>query len=135
VAPRPLTQARVDALVARLDLDLDVGICHLCLLFVCHALDEGNPRAIAGTLRRMAPHIWHEGLAEPALDAVRRACAAGVPDAEGALADLEQHGGRSVVARAIVKRLAAMLSRRMRTDARLLERARDRLEQAPPDLN
>jgi hypothetical protein len=35
----------------------------------------------------------------------------------------------------IVKRLAAMLSRRMRTDARPLERARDRLGQAPPDLN
>lgn len=135
MAPRPLTQARVDALVARLDLDLDVGICHLCLLFVCHALDDGDPRAIAGTLRRMTPGIWSDGLAEPAIAAVRRAEAAGAPDAEVALAELELRGGRSVVARAIVRRLAELLSRRLRAERRLLGLARDRLGQAPPDLN
>jgi hypothetical protein len=105
----PLTPARVDALVVRLDLDLDGGVCHLCLLFVCQALDGGDPRATAGVIRRMTPDLWSDGLSEPALATVRRACAAGIPDAGAALADLERCGGRSIVARAIVRRLAEML--------------------------
>jgi hypothetical protein len=131
----PLTPARVDALVAKLDLDLDVGVCHLCLLFVCDALDRGDPRATAGELRRTTPDLWYDGLAGPALAAVRRAVAAGTPDADAALADLEQRGARSAVARAIVRRLAEMLAARARAESRLLERSRERLGRAPPELN
>ncbi len=62
----------------------------------------------------MTPQLWVDGLAAPALAAVRRAGNRGVPDAAAALADLERHGGDSAVARAIVRRLAEELSRRAR---------------------
>jgi hypothetical protein len=83
----------------------------------------------------MTPDRWDDGLAEPALAAVRRACELGVPDAEAALADLERHCGRSSVARSIVQRLAEELSRQARTEMRLETLARDRLRLAPPELN
>lgn len=132
---RPLPQPRADALATLLALDLDAGICHACLSFVSFALDEGDPVEIARQIRRMTPDLWDDGLAEPALAAVRRACELGVPDAEAALADLERHCGRSSVARAIVRRLAEELSRRVRTEMRLEGLARDRLRLAPPELN
>jgi hypothetical protein len=135
VSVRPLSQPRADALAARLDLDLSVGVCPACLSFVSVALDGGDRREIARELRRMTPDLWHDGLAEPALAAVRRACELGVPDAEAALADLECHGGRSVVARSIVRRLAEELRRRARTAMRVETLARDQLGQAPPELN
>lgn len=132
---RPLPQPRADALTTLLTLDLDAGICHACLSFVSLALDEGDPVEIARQIRRMTPDLWDDGLAEPALATVRRACELGVPDAEAALADLERHRGRSSVARSIVRRLAEELSRRARTEMRLEALARDRLRLAPPELN
>jgi hypothetical protein len=132
---RSLPQARADALAARLDLDLDAGICHACLSFVSLALDSGDRAEIARELRQMTPNLWHDGLAEPALAALRRACELGLPDADAALADLERRGGRSPVARAIVRRLAEELSSRARTQTRLETLARDRLRLAPPELN
>ena len=110
--PPAFPQARADALVRELDVDLDTGICHACLSFVSFALDDGDPAEIARWLRRMTPDLWADGLSEQALAAVRRACERGVPDASAALADLERKGGRSSVARAIVRRLADELSRR-----------------------
>ena len=83
----------------------------------------------------MAPDLWAEGLEEPALAAVRRACKRGVPDAPAALADLERNGGTSPVALAIVRRLAEELSRRTRLELRIEELARGRLPLAPPELN
>ena len=83
----------------------------------------------------MTPVLWAEGLAEPALAAVRRARDRGVPDAHAALADLERNGGRSSVARAIVRHLAEELTRRTRTELQLEALARDRLRLAPPELN
>jgi hypothetical protein len=83
----------------------------------------------------MTPDLWADGLEELALSAVRHACEIGVPDAEAALADLERRGGRSSVARSIVRRLAEELSRRARTQMRLETLARDRLRLAPPELN
>lgn len=118
-----------------LDLDLNAGICHACLSFVSFALDGGDDREIAGRLRAMTPDLWADGLAEPALAAVRRACELGVPDAQAALADLESRGGRSSAARSIVRRLAEELSRRTRTEMRLEALARERLLTAPPELN
>lgn len=118
-----------------LDLDLDTSICHACLSFVLLALDEGDPVEIARQIRRTTPDLWDDGLAEPALAAVRRACEFGVPDAEAALTDLERHCGRSSVARSIVRRLAGELSRRTRTEMRLETLARQRLRSARPELN
>lgn len=118
-----------------LDLDLGAGICHACLSFVSLALDGGDQVEIARQVRRMTPDLWADGLAEPALAAVRDACEVGVPDAEAALADLERYGGKSSVARAIVRRLAEDLSRRARTERSLETLARDRLHLAPPELN
>ena len=130
-----MQQARADALAAALDLDPDLPICCACLSFVSFALDDGDPSEIRRQTRRMTPFLWAEGLAEPALAAVQRASDLGVRDAQAGLADLERNGGRSWVARAIVRRLAAELSRRARTELELLERARDRLRLAPPDQN
>jgi hypothetical protein len=83
----------------------------------------------------MTPDLWADGLSEQALVAVRRACIRGVPDAAAALADLEERGGRSVVARSIVRRLAGELANRARADLKLQELARPRLSSAPPELN
>jgi hypothetical protein len=132
---RPLPEARADALAAMLDLSLDTGVCYACLSFVSIALDKGDPAEIRRELRRMTPDLWADGLAEPAIAAARRACERGVVDADAALADLQRHGGRSPVARAIVRRLAEELSRRARTAARVEALARDRLGPAPPELN
>jgi hypothetical protein len=115
--------------------DLDAGICYACLSFVAFALDEGDPVEIARQIRRTTPDLWEEGLAAPALAALRGACELGVPDAEAALGDLERRGGRSPVARSIVRRLAGELSRRTRTEMRLETLARHRLRSAPPELN
>jgi hypothetical protein len=131
---RSLPPARADAVAARLEIDLDRGICHACLCIVSFALDRDNPAEIAGELRRMTPDLWADGLAEHALAAARRACERGVPDARAGLADLERQGGRSRMARAIVRRLAAELSRRTRTELRLEAAARERLPPSP-ELN
>jgi hypothetical protein len=101
--------------VRGLDVGLDDAvICHACLSFVSFAIDNGDPSEITRWIRRMTPDLWVDGLAEPALAAVRRAGDRGVPDASAALADLERSGGRSSVARAIVRRLAEELSHRGR---------------------
>jgi hypothetical protein len=132
---RTLPKARADVLATRLDIDLDVPICHACLSFVSFALEGNDAACIARETRRITIDLWAEGLAEPALASVRRACERGIPDAEAALADLERNGGRSAVARSIVQRLAEELLRRTREDLRVLDLARDRLRLAPPELN
>jgi hypothetical protein len=116
-----LTRQQAQTLVQQLELDLE-GVCLACLSVVSFALDRGRPNEIAGALRGMTPDLWHDGLSEQALAAVRRVADAGVPHARDALADLEQRGGRSTVAQAIVRRLAGELgarSRRLRARAEL----------------
>jgi hypothetical protein len=108
-----MTRSQADELVAQLELDLD-GVCHACLCVVSFALEDGEPRKLAGALRQMTPDLWADGLDAQALAAAERACELDLPHAREALADLEQHGGRGIVARAIVKRLAAELSARTR---------------------
>lgn len=88
---------------------LDSGICLACLGVVSMALDGGDPGDIARELRRMTPDLWDDGLSEAAVAAMRRARDRGMADAGAALADLEERGGRSVVARAIVRKLAEEL--------------------------
>ena len=58
----------------------------------------------------MTPNLWHEGLAEPALVAMRAALDRNVDGARQALADLERGGGSSATAQAIVLRLAAEMA-------------------------
>ena len=117
---RLFPELRAHALAKKLDLDLYAsGVCYACLSFVSMAMDKGDPAEIARETRRMTPDLWEDGLAEPALAAVRCACELGVPDAEAALADLERNGAHSSVARSIVRRLAAELSRRTRTEMHL----------------
>src|SRR5438046_78198 len=117
-----LDEAEAEAFAARLDLDLDRGICHACLSFVSVALDGGVVCEIGRQLRRMTPDLWEEGLdTTKALAAAERACELGTPHAREALADLEQRGGKSIVARAIVRRLADQLSARVSTRRREAE--------------
>ncbi len=128
--------AKVAPFAAALDLDLArMTVCHACLSFVSMPLDAGDVEEARGWARRMTPFIWEEGLAEPALAAVRKAHAAGVPGADACLADLETRGGRSVVARAIVLRLAADLAARTRIELAVEEAARPQLGLAPPEWN
>jgi hypothetical protein len=104
-------------IASQLDLDLDdLSICLACLSFVSMAIDAGDQRAVRGQLIRMTPDLWAEGLALPARLALKRACKRGIPGAERALADVEQRGGRSLTAQAIVYRLAADLSARAQGD-------------------
>jgi hypothetical protein len=84
---------------AQLGLDVDrLSICQACLSFVSMSLDD--PKEARHWCFQMTPHLWDEGLREPALDAVRK-----LGDLE-ALRDLEAKGGRSKTARAIVMDLA-----------------------------
>ena len=108
---------RARGIASELDLDLDdIGICLACLSFVSMAIDRGDEREIRGELIRMTPDLWAEGLALPARLALQRARKQGVAGAEAALADIEKRGGRSLVAQAIVYRLAADLSARAKGD-------------------
>jgi hypothetical protein len=119
-------------------LELDVErtpVCRACLSFVSMSLGDGDAREAKVWARRMTPDIWAEGLAEPALAAVRAACEAGLLHAEECLADLEERGGRSVVARAIVLRLAADLCELTWTKLALVTAAQERLALAPPEWN
>ena len=130
-----LPKKRADALAAKLDIGLDVGVCHACFSFVSFELDGGTPARIAGAITRMAPDLWMDGLRDPAFAAVRRARKDGVPDADEALADLLERGPRSSTARAIVRRLAEDLNRRTRTELHVERAARPRLHLAPPEWN
>lgn len=133
--PSPFPQSRADAFADRLDLGLDTGVCCACLSFVCMAMDGGDAAEIRRELRKMSPELWMDGLAEPALAAVRAAQGRGDPDAEAALEELERRGGRSTVAHAIVRHLAEKLRRRVHAELRVGELARPRLRQSPPEWN
>jgi hypothetical protein len=111
-----LTKGKADAVAAALGVGLDAPICLACLSFVSMAIDGGDEREVARQVRRMTPDLWAEGLSGPVLAAARRAATGGVTDAREALRDLEARGGRSIVAQAVVRRLAAELSRRARAD-------------------
>ena len=125
----------LDAFVAKLDLDVNSpGVCQACLSFVAFPLDA-DEREVKRAARQITPMLWAEGFGESAVAAVRAACAAGVPDADEALRELESKGARSAVARAIVIHLAADLAAEARAHLRLLEVARERLGAAPPQWN
>ena len=112
-----MTRAEAAALAAELELDVDdLGICHACLSFVSFAIDAGDERKVAGSISRMAPDLWAEGLSQPVRLALERARTLGVANAEEAIAAVAESGPRSQVVRAIVRRLAADLSARAKGD-------------------
>lgn len=101
----------------RLDLDVyELGICHACLGFVASALDSGDEREIRRWVDRMTPDLWAEGLALPVRAALERARRRGDPDADAAIFAVEAHGARSLVVKAIVRRLAEDMQRRVREE-------------------
>ena len=112
-----MTRAEAAALAAELELDVDdLGICHACLSFVSFAIDAGDERKVAGSITRMAPDLWAEGLSQPVRLALERARKLGVANAAEAIAAVAESGPRSQVVRAIVRRLAADLSARAKGD-------------------
>ena len=108
-------EATVLADVLELDVD-DLAICHACLSFVSFAIDSGDEKKVAGSITRMAPDLWAEGLAQPVRLALRRAQEHEVANAEEAIAAVDRSGPRSQVVRAIVRRLASDLSARAEGD-------------------
>jgi hypothetical protein len=112
-----MTRSQADELAAQLELDPG-SVCFACLCIVSFALEGGRPNEIAAALTRITPDLWDDGLEGQVVAAAARACELGVPNAREALADLEQSGADSIVARAIVRRLAEELSDRTRTSFR-----------------
>jgi hypothetical protein len=133
--PSGFPQDRADRFADRLDIGIGCGVCIACLSFVCIAMDGGDAADVRRQLRIMTPDIWSDGLDAPALAAVRAARDRGDPDAQAALDELERRGGRSTVARAIVRVLAERLRRRVNTELEIGNRARPRLRRAPPEWN
>ena len=132
---RTLTDAQAAVLAAGLELDLDDGICHACLSFVSFALDAGEPREIARELRRVTVDLWDDGLDRQALAFVEQACGLGLANANQGLADLRERGGKSLLARAIVRRLAEELSARARNALRVEALARSRIPLEAAEMN
>jgi hypothetical protein len=132
-SPR-LSRRRADRLAARLSLDFEAApICLACLTIV--AFGDDNPRAVQGRLVSVTPDLWAEGLREYAIDSVTAAMLHGDPDAEAALADLEDGGGTSPVARAIVLRLAQQMRRRAGPSHDVIAFARARFDSTEAELN
>jgi hypothetical protein len=112
-----LSVQRATDLAVELDLNVDqVGVCFACLSFVSFALDGGDEREIRRNTFRMTPDLWEEGLALPARLALEQARVRGVKDAELAIADVDQAGPKTTIARAIVRQLAHQLSVRARAE-------------------
>jgi hypothetical protein len=112
-----VTNSDAAGLTAVLELDVDdLAICHACLSFVSVAIDACDERKVAGSITRMAPNLWAEGLSQPVRLALERARKLGIANAEEAIAAVAKSGPRSQVARAIVRRLAADLSARAQGD-------------------
>ncbi|HET7573034.1 MAG TPA: hypothetical protein VFJ77_10265 [Gaiellaceae bacterium] len=131
-----LRLGQLASFAAALDLDLDRdGTCLACLSFVSSCLREGDEREARVWVRRVTPTLWIEGMDRPALRAVRKAARAGVRHGEECLADLEERGGFSVVARAIVLRLGGELAERERVEFEIYRRGLPPLELARPELN
>ncbi len=104
-------------LATRLDLDLDdTPICLACLSFVSSPLGSGEEREARSWTRRMTPDIWAEGLEQPAMLALRRARDEGIGGSEAGLADIDERGGRSLMAQGIVWHLAGDLAARAQGD-------------------
>lgn len=131
-----LTLAKSKAIVTQLGLTLaETPVCLACLSVVAEDVRKNDDRSALSSAYEVTPMIWDEGLAEHALEAVRRGAEQGVEGADVALADLESRGSRSPVARAIVLRFAAELVEQERLLAELHRRSRPLLGPKPPEWN
>jgi hypothetical protein len=131
-----LPRHRADRLASELLLDVgSARICLACLSIVAFELESGDRYAVQGRLVSITRDLWREGLSELAFAAVEEACHRGLGDAPAALADLEQLGGSSPIARAITMRLARQLLERAERTDRLVDLARNRLSTRFPELN
>jgi hypothetical protein len=116
---RTVTARRTNAeeLAGSLDLDVDeIGICQACLSFVSFPLELGDEKEVRRALRHFAPVLWDEGLALPLQAGLQKARRAGITGAENAIADVERRGPRAAIVPAVIRRLAADLTRRSRAD-------------------
>ena len=133
--PARFSQSRADAFAGRLDVGLDSGVCLACVGIVCMAMDGGDPAEIRRELRAMSPDIWMDGLAEPALAAVRAAHGRGDPDAQAALEELNAEAAAARLRRRSCGTSAEKLRRQVHTELRVEELARPRLRRSPPEWN
>ncbi|MDQ3670535.1 MAG: hypothetical protein M3377_09700 [Actinomycetota bacterium] len=96
-----------DALAAAIDLEpAGPASCPLCIFAVVAALKTGDENEIQKALRFFVPLLWDEGLSETLKSALERARKAGIVGTAAAIADLDARGYRSLVAEAVVRRLA-----------------------------
>lgn len=110
------TEAAAD-LAKQLDLDVhDLPICLACLSFVSMAIRGGDEAEIRREVDRMTLELWAEGLEQPLRLVLKRAVDADVPLARDALEDVDKRCGRSLVAKAVVRRLAQQLDDHARGD-------------------
>jgi len=110
-----LTPQRAALLAASLDIEVwKAGICLPCLSLVSFPLDDGDEREVRRNTLNMTPILWDEGLAPTVRLALERARERGLKDADRALADIDRSGGRTTIARAIVRVLAIQLVAEMR---------------------
>lgn len=104
---------RAASLAARLDVGLgSPGVCHACLSIV--AMDLDDERETGRSISAVAPMLWAEGLHAPVRAALERAAASDVADAADGVTDLDRHGCRSRLFRAVVRRLAVELEEDVR---------------------
>ena len=97
----------VAELVSGLELDfMTSGVCLLCLTFVAFPLELGDVRSARREARELAPVMWEEGLELATMLALESAKRDGVPHAQDALDEVAREGARSVVAGAVLWRLA-----------------------------
>lgn len=111
-----LTKGHAAALAERLELDVrSAGVCVACLTFAAFPLDLGHEREARREARKLTPILWAEGLELTTLLALETARRDGVADALAAIEDVRTHGAGSLVAEAIVWRLANGLVAEMRS--------------------
>ena len=108
-----LSPATVNDILERIDLGAPPA-CPMCLFHLACAIDNGqSARRIGGLLNRTTRWVWEE------IDVELRAQLArlqmrGVVGAADALNDVNAHGWRSRVVRAVVERLARAMAEEMR---------------------
>jgi hypothetical protein len=97
----------VAELMSGLELDfMTSGVCLPCLTLVAFPLDRGDVRAARREASELAPVMWEDGLDFATMLALESAKRDGVPCAQDAIDDVSRNGARSVVAGAILWRLA-----------------------------
>src|SRR5207302_2199722 len=69
-----ITKRQSRALTQALQLDLDaIDVCRACLSFVAFPLEAGDDREVHRALAYITPHLWAEGLEQPATSALEQA--------------------------------------------------------------